>query len=418
MMAVYNPGSVRIRNLQIAGQPYDPFFVKELSITESLLRSFQTLEMIILDSRNVLNRFLGTGIEGGEDVYLVFEEANGGQIYETRLKLHSITEQENVPGTANSQKYKINAVGLTFYGNRVGGRIQQSFRNVVGSEAIKTIHDEYLSATDAPFEVDPSKGFIGETEPFIISNETPFQAIHKIRSRLTSDEYNTGAYCYYRDNQTYKLRQIEKMFAELTPTEAVTDDPTLGASLSDYRRVARNLLSFTSGTSFTGPGGVTSPFQAFGTNTRTHTNYFNFGEGYNRGIQEDPTPGRTAGTVRLSRGSREATTPRQYNIFPGDPRLNLIDPVQEKSSREMFYAATLMAGPSFTGKVMIDAGIRMTVGKGIFADLSAPSGAQNLVTENGLRGNYLIVNLKHTVKFYNTAPMGVTVFEAIKGGFN
>ncbi len=417
-MPAYNPGSVIIRTLQIGGISFSPLTVKELSITESLMRSFQTLEMIVIDSRNILNRFLGSGIEGGEDVYLVFEEVNGKQIYETKLKLHSIGEQENIPGSPTSQKYKINAVGLTYYGNKVGGKVQRAFRNISGSDAIKIIHDEYLKATDAPFDPDPSRGFLGEQEPFIISNETPFQAIHKIRTRLTSDQYNTGAFCYYRDNESYKLRQIERMFAELQPTEMVTQDLTLGTSLSDYRRVARNLLSFSSGTSFSGSGGVISPYQAFSLGGRVHTNYFNFGEGYNRGDQEDPTPGRTAGTPRLSRNLRQTDTPRQYNIFPGDPRLNLIDPIQDKSSREMFYAATLMAGPSFTGKVMIDAGIRMTVGKGIFADLKPPSGAQNNVTENSLKGNYLIVNLKHVLRFYNIVPMGVTVFEAIKGGYN
>lgn len=417
-MATFNPGSVRLRSLTIAGIQYDPVAVRELSITESLMRSFQTLEMIILDYNNNLNRFSGSGVEGGEDVNLIFDEANSGRIYSTKLKLHSIGQQQNLPG-ARAQAYMINAVGYTYYGNKVGGKVQRSFRNITGSDAIKKIHDEYLRATDATFEVDPSRGFLGEIEPYMVSNQTPFEAIHTIRTRLTSDQYRTGAFCYYRDNTSYKLRQIEKMFAELAPQEVVTQDPTVGTSIADYRRIGRNLINYQSGTSFSGAGGFASPFTAFSADGRVHSNYFNFGESYNRGNQIDPSPATVSGRTRLTRGSTDTTVARQYNIFPGDPRLNRIDPIQDKSNEEFLYAATLMAGPSFTGQVMIDAGIRMTVGKGIFADLQAPIGAAGrATTDNSLKGNYLVVNLKHTLRFYNISPMGVTTFEAIRGGYN
>jgi hypothetical protein len=416
-MAAYNPGSVRVRQLQIAGVTYDPISLKELSITESLMRSFQTLEMMVIDSRNLLNNFLGNGIEGGEDVYLVFEVANSGEIYEARLKVHSVSDQIPLPNSPESQVYKVTAVGFTYFGNKVGGKVQQSFRNVIGSEAIKTIHNEYLRATDAPFIVDPSKGYLGEREPYVISNETPFQAIHKIRTRLTSDEYNTGAFCYYRDRTGYKLKQLEKMFAELVVREVVVQTATLGTSLSDYREIGRRLIKYESGTSFSGPGGFASPLNAFSTDGRVHTNYFNFGEGYNRGNQEAPAPGSLSGRTRLNNQPRDVSFPRQYNIFPGDPRLNIIDTIQEKNSREVHYISTILAGPSFTGQVMIDSGVRMTVGEGIFANLLPPQGGTR-TNDNALKGEYLVVNLKHTLRLYDISPMGLTTFEAIRGGYN
>lgn len=414
-----NPGSARVRYLTIANQPFDPNRIWEIIITESLMRSFQTLEMVLVDNVNIINTMEG-GLKGGEDIRLVFDDGQSGVIYEFVGKLHSIGGGNTIPN-GRASIYKIIAMGLPYYGNKVGGKVQMSFKNVTGSEAIKRIHDEYLRADDADFEVDTSKGFLGEEEPFLISNLSPFQAIHMIRTRLTSDKFDTGCFCYYRDKDGYKLRQLEKMFAELEPQEFFLQDATMGKSISDYSNQGRNIIGFQSGTSFSGEGGKGSPLATYGVDKKVQTNYINFGEGYNKGPIKDPSPGKMTGdgSKGLTYDTGDTHYARQYKLFPGDPRLNKIDYVQEKSNDEQLYANLIRGGPCFTAKVPLDGGLRCTVGKGIYAELAAPVGSDSSTSENQTKGNYLIVNLKHHLRLNNTQmPMATTTFEAVRGGLD
>lgn len=381
------------------------------------MRSYQTVEMVIVDNYNFLNKFEG-GISGGEDVRVAFDDGQGSSnIYEFSGKLHSVGSGGILPNKRTAV-YKIIALGFTYYGNKVGGRVQLALQNITGTDAIKRIHEEYLRPTDGSLEVDKSKGFLGEEEPYIISNQTPFVAIHTIRARLSSDEFKTGAYCYYRDKDSYKLKQLERMFADLSVQEYFIQDSTMGKSISDFKNQGRNLIQFELGTSFSGEGGKGSPLDTFGVDRKVQTNYFNFGEAFNKGKMVDPSPGKISGTAGLSQDDTDTQYSRQNKIFPGDPRLNSIDPIQEKSNDEQLYANLLKGGPCFTAQVMLDGGLHCTVGKGIYAAIQAPQGSGGLSSDNHLKGEYLIVNIKHHLKINDSTPMGVTTFEAVKGGFS
>jgi hypothetical protein len=131
-----------------------------------------------------------------------------------------------------------------------------------------------------------------------------------------------------------------------------------------------------------------------GVDRGVRSSYMNFGEGYNRGQVRDPTVPTVVGTVHAS-ANGASTYARQQKLFPGDPRLNQVDPIWEKSDAEQLYANVLRGGPSFTATTMIDGGLSLTVGKGVFVDVPAPTGFQAQTTDNEVKGAYLVVNLKH-----------------------
>lgn len=410
MSSIIAPGSARLRKFTIGGMDLTGS-VRELKIFESIMRPFQVSEVIIIDTTNMINRGKW---EGGEDVSLVFD-AGQGKVYETKMKLHSVGNENNLP-SMRGQVYKLNVVGESFFNNK-GSKVTQPFQNISGAKAIEKIHNQYLKPTDASLKIEDSKGFIGEKVPFIVSSQHALEAISNIRYRLLHEKYKTGAYTYFRDNEQYRLVPLEQLFSELNPNERLENDPTMGKSFTDIQKQGRNIFEFQMGASFGGTG-KNSPADAQRMGKNAMTNTRQMGEAYAPGKRKDPPPGQVSGNPAYKTNDNSSSQyERTVKYVPNDRKLNAISPIAEKMDQEQLYARLIQNGPSCTVGVMLDSGINCTVGKGVFANIAAPVGDMNPGTDNQVKGNYLVVNLCHHIKTYDDKPQGTTKMELAKGGF-
>ena len=409
-MELISPGQARIRKFTIKGTDLTKF-VRELSVYESLFKNHQSAEVMIMDTNNIMNNMR---LQGNEPAELVFESGSGG-IYEASLKVLSIANENSSQGL-RAQGTKVNLVGQAFLANQTM-RIQQSFQNITGTDAIRNIHNR-LGLTDGSLSASPSRGFIGEREPYIVSNQRPHDAIQDIRTRLTHDRYRTGAYAYFRNNEGYILKPLEELFSTMNVRERFTHDATMGKSYLDVYRQARNIIGYQAGTSFSN-GGRFSVADVLRTADAARVSSFNtLGASYQQGQRQTPPTGQVSGSAP-NPAPASSQSDRTFTIFPHDPRLEQFSKMIEKMAGEQRYIQQVQNAFNCTIQVMLDAGINCTVGQAVDANIAQPIGdLASPFGSNFVGGTMMVVNLRHHIKMYDTNPRATTILELAKGGFN
>jgi len=409
-MQLTTPGQARIRQFTINGQDLTSY-VRELSVFESIFTNHQSAEVIVYDTNNIVNNLR---LQGGEPAKIAFDTTTG-RVYEADLKVASINNENSTQGL-RTQAFKINLIGQAFLANQTM-RIQQAFQNIIGTAAIQNIHNR-MNLTDGSLSVSASRGFIGEREPYIVSNQRPHDAIQDIRTRLTHDRFRTGAYTYFRDNESYHLKPLEELFANLNPVEKFTHSATMGASYLDIFRQTHNIIGYMGSASFTN-GGRFSVADLLRTGAGARVSTFNtLGAAYQQGQRRTPAQGTVAGTP-IAPQDTQTGTDRTFALFAHDPRLEQFSKLAEKSDAEQRYVNQIQNAFTCTIQVMIESGINCTVGKGVFAEIAQPIGdVRNPSGVNLVGGNMLVVNLRHHIKMYDSNPRATTIMELAKGGFN
>lgn len=404
------PGEARLRQITINGSDLTPY-IQELSISESIFKPFRSAEMVIIDNNNIAKQLK---LQGNEDIRIAFD-AGYGKVYETKMKVVS-PENANYSPNMRYQTFKLNAVSESFFKNKTN-TVQKSFKNITGTDAIKKIHDELkLGGT---LNMTASKGYIGENEPYIISNLNPFDAIHGIRTRLTSDKYKTGAYTYFEDaDGNFILKPLEELFDTLQAQVNLTHKPTMGENFRDMYSQGYNIIGFQEGASFNS-GSRFDITDVLNARKSAKVSTFNTLEAkYQEGKIKDPEEGKKAGNYYV-RDTYNNEGPRSTTLIPHDKRLEKNSMQAEKSDKEQRFIQEVKNGPSCTVQVMLDSGIKCTVGKGVNAKLSQPVGDMTAFSSGDqLGGDMLVINLKHIIKFDDSKPKATTTMELAKGGYN
>jgi hypothetical protein len=409
-MSLPTPGEARLRQISINGLNLAPYII-EFSISESIFQPFRTAEMTFIDNNNIMKQLK---LQGNEDIRIVFDTGSG-KVYETKMKLVS-PENGNYSNNLRYAGFKLNAVSESFFKNKTT-TVQKSFKNITGTDAIKKINEEFkLGGT---LNSTASKGYIGENEPYIISNLNPFDAIHGIRTRLASDKYKTGAYTYFEDsNGNFILKPLEELFDTLQPQAKLTHKPTMGAKWNDMASQGSNIIGFQEGASFNSGSrfDITDVLNA--RKSAKVSTFDTVQSKYSEGKTKDPNEAKKAGEYN-TRDTYTSTGPRSTTLIPHDKRLEKNSVQAEKSADEQRFIQEIKNGPSCTVQVMLDSGINCTVGKGVSAELAQPVGDMTTYSSgNPIGGNMLVVNLKHTIKMGSENPRATTVMELAKGGYN
>lgn len=409
-MSMPTPGEVTIRQLSVNGTDLGPY-VHELSVYESIFTPFRAAEVTIVDTNNIMK---GLDIKGNEDVELSFDA--GGQIYTAKFKVLS-PENGNSSNNMRMQGLKLNLVSEIFLKNKTT-TVQKSFKNTTGTDAVKKIFDEL--GVKGSLQVSDSKGMIGENEPYISSNQTPFDAIHSIRTRLTSDKYKTGAYCFFEDKDgNYQFKQLEELFDTMSPQAEFTHKATQGANIKDMEGQSYNIIGFQEKTSFS-PGGRFDIGDVMNSRKSAQVSTYSTSEAkFNKGQVKDPAEGKKGGEFKVNDNYGSSGKPRSTTIIPHDKRLEKNSVQAEKSAEEQRFIQEVKNGPQCTIQVLIDSGIKCTVGKGVKADISQPIGDMTTAQSgNPVGGDMLVVNLRHHIKMYESKPRATTILELAKGGYN
>lgn len=405
-----NPGEARIRQISINGSDLTPY-VRELSISESMFKPFRSAEIIIIDNNNIAKQLK---LQGNEEIRIAFD-AGYGKVYESKMRVVS-PENGNYSQNMRYQAFKLNAVSESFFKNKTS-TVQKSFKNIIGTEAIKKIHDELKLGGN--LNMSASKGYIGENEPYIVSNLNPFDAIHGIRTRLASDKYKTGAYTYFEDGDgNYILKPLEELFDTLQSQAMLSHKPTMGENFRDMHTQGYNIIGFQEGASFNS-GSRFDITDVLNARKSAKVSTFNTLEAkYNEGKTKDPEEGKKAGNYYV-RDTYESNNPRSTTLIPHDKRMEKNSVQAEKSDKEQRFIQEVKNGPSCTIQVMLDSGINCTVGKGVNAKLTQPIGDMTTYSSGDqLGGDMLVINLKHVLKFDDSKPKATTVMELAKGGYN
>lgn len=409
-MSLPTPGEVRLRELSIEGNDISRY-VREMSIFESIFRPFRSAQVLIMDNNNIAQQLKQ---QGNRDVTFAFD-CGAGKVYEGKMKILS---DNNINSSQNlrTQYYTLNLVSESFLKNATT-KVQKSFKNMTGAQAIEKIHGEM--GIRGSFNKSDSKGYIGEYEPYIVSNLAPFDAIHGIRTRLTSDRYKTGAYAYYEDgNGDYNLRQLEEMFDQMQVQEQLSHDPTMGKSYKDAYRQGRNIIGFIESTSFSN-GGRFNLVDVLNSRKAARVSTYSTSESkYDKGQIKDPSSGKSAGEYNVN-DTYNSTGARSTTIIPHDKRLEKNSVQAEKAAEERRYIQEVKNGPACTIQVLLDSGINCTVGKGVSANIAQPIGDMSTAsTGSQIGGDMLVVNLRHHLKMYDSKPRATTILELAKGGMN
>lgn len=383
------PGSCELTTCTIAGTQLKAH-VREIKIYESILRPYILVELTMYDHHNWGNTLK---LEGGEPVALVITNAFG-----TRYDWKGVVAKQKGEFAATGGRTVgtvISATDPAFIENP-SAKVVGSWQNVPGTNVINEIHDQYLNSTGI-YRMSPSLGMIGEKEPFIISNDRPWDAIAKIRRQITSMAFpDSGAYAYYRDNKGFALMPLEQLFAEMS-SGAMTfiQDATVGKSFLDMHKLHTQILAFKSSTSV-GGGNI------------------------NKASRNRPaSPIVNVWDVMGNTFNKLTEGKSQSHYIPHDRQLNKIAPKQLKAGGENKMGEMTQDGPGYAMQILFDLGCKLTVGRGVIAKPVVPQGDLTTPNYSGARragGLGLIINLTHHIKNYDTKPQAITTLECSQGG--
>lgn len=412
-MALPQPTKTQMRSFTISGVDIR-LFVKNLEIHESVCKPYITASAVIDDQNNLINKLR---LVGGEPVNISFT-GNESRSYSARLHVLKVS---NAKQSVNLRHmvYTIELIGKAYFNDRVN-LVQQAFKGVTGTDAINTIHNQYVGG-DAPFSIlNGSIGLLSKNNSYTVKATKPFKAIDDIRKTLNFSGYKTGNSLYYRDRDQYVLAPLEQLFAQLSPQEIFIQKNTWGSSLKDYYDAYRSIMESKMDIhgNQSGIGELASVANqgktVFDLNVMKIVNQV-FPQAVNPGVVVGNALVNLIGTIL--QGKTNGGEPN-YHVMDTDQRAKETD-TSEKTERERLYAATAKAGPRLNIKVPIQGGVNCTVGKGIYASLVPPVGESEFVnmTPNYYKGMWLVIDLMHSLSLDSTNLYNATTtLKCIRGG--
>jgi hypothetical protein len=409
-MSLPTPGNARIRQFTVKGQDLKNS-VSQVQVHASLFWPFKAASVIIQDQDNIMSRLK---LEGNEDVNLVFDNGDSGNVLEFKFKLLQ-PSGGNKTHTNRIEFYTFNLISECFIKNRTM-KLQESFKNISGTDMIEKMHKKVCP--NGSLDKTASKGLIGQKEPYIVTNINPHEAIHQVRTRLTSDKYKTGSYVYaaqMKEDEKTLLKPLEELFSNLNPAGEFTNI-MMGSKWNDAERQKWNMIGFQEGTSFSPAGRFNSSDVINSRKQAAVSTYSHAETKYNKQDPKDPSDGKTGGSLN-PQDNYSGNKPRTQVSIIHDKDLEKKSTLAEKSAAEHKYVQQIKNGPSYTMQVMMDSGILCEVGKGVNSKLNPPQGGMTALSgQHQCAGEAMVINMKHQIIIGEATPRATTTLECAKGG--
>lgn len=411
-MPLLAPGSVGILHLYLrTNKGYVDLkrHTKEIRIFESMMRPYIVTEVALLDSNNFGNTLR---IEGGEELSGSALTAEGSYV-EFSGKCF---KQDTGDSVGKSVGTLLHFATEAYFGNKEN-KVTGAWTNIIGTDLISQIANKYLGKSIS--KLIPSLGFHAENQPYKLNNVIPFDAINQIRQKLTSAAFSkTGAYTFFQNNIGLNLIPLEQLFSELAPQGYFIQDPTIGSSFLDIKRITSQIISFKAGSSF---GGSTVDPSNMYRNLKTENHNFNLNKGkFTRGQPENTYIPRLGVSIPFNIERNIGKIAGNFSFTLDDLNLRQLNPEKIKANGEKVLGYMTQGSGTWTMTVLLDRGVKLTVGKGVYAKPLLPIGDLTSMDgmENRLGGEALVVNLTHLIKNYDVKPQGFTTVECAQGGFN
>lgn len=390
--------------------------VHAVQIYETLCKPYITARAVFIDTNNIMNTLK---IVGGEPVTVTINSSRG--TYSADLHILSVKGNESAQNL-RAQSYAIDLIGREYFGDRTN-MVQHSFKGITGTNIIQKLHSMFMSG---PINIPvPSIGLFGQFNPYVISSVKPFKAINDIRKMLAFAQYQSGATMYYRDANGINLTPMEHLFQAMDSTQTFIQKATWGASLSDLSASENAVISAIASIdeNSTGRLGVQDISSRAVAERRvndmlTHKSVFNIAAKF----ISDPGPligvpgvqliGNILNSIAGGHGG-------EHNFYFNDSTKIPNESVRS-TDRDKLYQATIKNGPQWMIKVPIQSGLKVTVGKGIYAKLLPPVGdaTSPVYAPEQTGGKMLVVDICHEVHNNDKMMAGTTTMRCVKGGFD
>lgn len=313
-------------------------------------------------------------------------------------------------------------IGAPYFGDRAN-IVQQSFsKGISGTQAIKSIHSKYIGGPIRT--IAESMGPIA-VDSYISAGMKPFSAIEQISKRLNYPKYQTGKTLYFQNRDGHNVGPLEGLFDQMGVQETFIEKTTWG---SDFRHnfgygaehmivAAQAEVDFAKGQGSMGSSGLSThkvqEQRVFDFLTKNEVVKKmasqiaggSFGSAAAKGLST------MLGSMAGGHGGRA-----NYQVMNAANLPKETDP-SNKTMREQLYDSEFKNGPMWTVKVPLTTGINVTVGKGVNADILVAVGDVN-AGRSHTGGNMLVTDLCHEVRADGKGEIGLTTFQAAKGGYN
>lgn len=415
-MPLPQPTKSRVKSLYINKVPFTEH-VNQLRVYETITKPYLTAKITIIDNNNVLDNM---GLVGGEPVSFSFDGGDGTPTYDADLHVLSIKGQKSNE-SLRAQIYDVECIGVAYFNDKKS-LVQQSFKNIPGTQAIAKIHGQFIG-TDAGLRILAQSIGPLSLQSYIVSAQKPFKAINDIKKRLNFAGFQTGSTLYYRDRDSYVLGPLESLFAQLSAQQTFYQEATWGKNWFDEIRAQNAIISAVADVDFNDSGRTSMKDIADKVSQEKKVFDFRIKDLAVNKLASLPVVGALVGSAMsitssvLGGGIGGHGGRPNYSVMDSAHLPAQLDP-SNKSEAEQLYQALIKNGPTITVKVPIQSGIQCTVGKGANLKLLPPVGDVNNIGPNMASGMYLITDLMHYLVSDDRQCTGTTIFQAARGGLN
>lgn len=390
--------------------------VNNMQVYEDICKPYLTGTATIIDNADIIN---GLQLVGGEPVTFTVQSDNGPSYSQQNMQLFAIKGQRSATAL-RTVVYQMQFIGQEFFGDRQN-IVQQSFKQITGTDIISRIHNQYLGSTlNIPV---PSSGLLATNNTIVASSVSPFKFINDIRQQLMFGQYQTGHSMYYRDATQANLAPMEYLITNAGSGPTFVQKATWGASYQDIFTAYNAIIALTTSNDENSHGGNFNmlDISAALIQERKVQDIFQNKRTWNITPQQ-PQAGQVLGTsiaslinlpnfVSSSQGGRQ-----NYYWYDSE---KVPTPNVRQTDVEALYKAMISSAPQVTIKVPAQGGMGVTVGKGFTANLLPPIGDQdNSSTDAQNSGAYLAIKVMHEWWFNDHQPGGTATITGVKGGIN
>lgn len=233
----YYPGKLWLKSATVAGSAGRKNFANdgaiELRLYEDICKYYLTGQLIIeimQDAWDELNVIPLAPVE------IEFETGrqNSTKTYKQFYKLYSYDTREIKAKSGGADARLIitlNLIGQEFFNDR-HNTVVKGIPNKTGTEAVRSIHNEYVQATGGPILIFPSDGMIGSaTVPHQANNVKPVKAIFDILDMIIFHREPTASPVYYRNNRQHVVAPLKTLIDTAGIVQNFTHDPAQGSKL-------------------------------------------------------------------------------------------------------------------------------------------------------------------------------------------
>lgn len=380
--------------------------VRELYVGSSILTPYMVAKMKVFDGSKIQDALY----ESGAKVSIVYTAGNSSTIREfefvTMGNMGGVKSESNRAGMTT-----LTAISPSYFSMQ---NEHSSYHfNVTASEAMKKLHKEL--DPKHPLNVAKTKGLIGSGEPFHLRGMKLGRALNVIRSRMSDEKFESGAFVYFLDQRgEYHCRSIEELFSGFAGATYHQRMPGQNF-MKEQTSMAYNIFAMKRGDPDTGYGSDNAANYQSTTKQRGGTPDFGFDWKtleYKAAKAIDYALDRVANTVW--KGAKAPAASMVNHMFEFDGNQKTSKDYEGDRAAKNVMAAIVMQGSTLIN-VPLEGGLNSTVGKNINLELPSETGTGQ-IKKSTYGGKHLVIAQGEYINTTDTGLMGTAAIQTSSGG--